>query len=531
MFGFKIIYILGFGCSSAEHAMTKSASYTEDGGDYSENYDSDSSAVPAEEDHDDGLGSEQETDFLSLRPATTNVYVFVANPNRNTVTRIDVETLGVTTAEVGVEPTFVLTSSDYSKAVTFDKGSNTISIIDAETMDVVPVNVRTNLNQMKMSPDGKWVICYHDISAPGGVQTSGGAITYNAISIVNLENATVYDAIAGSHPHDVQFTNDSNMAVVISDDYLAAIHLNQDNLNPIRIPIANDLINPPKAEEVLLDPEGNYALVRQYGVNRLVLVNFNLSSDERVSMVDVGSNPTDMDVSSDQSEAIVICRGSKEIWVYSLADPTADPQVIPFGEISINDIDESMPAFGSLVLSPNSARAVLYSTQIDEPALGVWDRDEDIVEVFGVVKPVSNIGLSPTGETAIVFHPQHNGNINNDSPYYNRHALSLMNLEDNFISAYKLNSAPSAFDSTPDGSTGFYIMENEPYLEVLDYDSFVPTEIPLPSVPIHLGTLPDTDIAYISQDHDLGRISFYDSQNKMFETITGFELNSAIEHE
>ena len=46
---------------------------------------------------DDGLGSEEESDFLALRPATTNTYVFVANPDRNTVTRINVETLEVMT--------------------------------------------------------------------------------------------------------------------------------------------------------------------------------------------------------------------------------------------------------------------------------------------------------------------------------------------------------------------------------------------------------------------------------------------------
>ena len=117
-----------------------------------------------EADHDDGFGSEQERSLVSLMPATTNVYVFVANPDRNTVTRIDVESLQVLTAEVGVEPTLVETASDYSRAVTFDKGSDTVSVIDADSMDVMPVDIRANLNQMKMSPDGKWVICYHDIN-------------------------------------------------------------------------------------------------------------------------------------------------------------------------------------------------------------------------------------------------------------------------------------------------------------------------------------------------------------------------------
>ena len=40
---------------------------------------------------------------------------------------------------------------------------------------------------MKMSPDGKWVVCYHDVSAEDGGTSSGGAISFNAISIVDLE--------------------------------------------------------------------------------------------------------------------------------------------------------------------------------------------------------------------------------------------------------------------------------------------------------------------------------------------------------
>ena len=77
---------------------------------------------------------------------------------------------------------------------------------------------------------------------------------------------------------------------------------------------------------------------------------------------------------------------------------------------------------------------------------------------------------------------------------------------------------------------GFFILENKPYLELLNYETFVPSEVTLPSVPVHLGTLPDTNIAFVSQEHDLGRLSFFDTEESILQTITGFELNSAIEH-
>ena len=50
-------------------------------------------------------------------------------------------------------------------------------------------------------------------------------------------------------------------------------------------------------------------------------------------------------------------------------------------------------------------------------------------------------------------------------------------------------------------------MKDRPYVEILDYQTFVPDEIELPSLPVHMGSLPDTNTVFISQEHDLGRIS------------------------
>ncbi|MFT5685276.1 MAG: hypothetical protein ACI8RZ_006226, partial [Myxococcota bacterium] len=49
----------------------------------------------------DDLGSEDETTLLGLRPATTPAYVFVANADRDTISRIAVPALDVLTARVG----------------------------------------------------------------------------------------------------------------------------------------------------------------------------------------------------------------------------------------------------------------------------------------------------------------------------------------------------------------------------------------------------------------------------------------------
>jgi hypothetical protein len=78
-------------------------------------------------------------------------------------------------------------------------------------------------------------------------------------------------------------------------------------------------------------------------------------------------------------------------------------------------------------------------------------------------------------------------------------------------------------------------MDKQDFLEALDYDTLLYEQIPLKSDPVYVGVMPDLDsadgkepAAWVSQQHPLGRISFYDPDDASFQTITGFELNSEV---
>ena len=122
----------------------------------------------------------------------------------------------------------------------------------------------------------------------------------------------------------------------------------------------------------MLDPNGEYALIRQYAVSDLVLVDLE-AEDDQVSSVPCGDNPTDMDVSEDGSQVYVVARGASpatncaelleedptacdqkgELWMYDVSDiDNIDTESIPFpaGEI-----------FGQLQLSPDDENGLFYS--------------------------------------------------------------------------------------------------------------------------------------------------------------------------
>jgi DNA-binding beta-propeller fold protein YncE len=468
----------------------------------------------------DGFGSETEDDFTKLEPAPTDAYVFVVNAARNTVSRISVPQLQVITADVGVNPTAVETTSDYTKAVVFNEGSDSVSIIDAETLDVTEVPVRDNFNTMQMSNDGRWVICFHNNSSEEGQTSEGGLQSFNEISLVDTETATHFPMAVGFNPRTVRYTPDSNRALVVSDEYVALIDLTAEIPTPSMVQIAEDLLDPPPAEEILVEPSGAYAFVRQFGEDQLVVLDL---EHEVVDRIDVGFNPTDIDLSPDGTQATVVSRGSKQLYVIDAQDPFVEPAVLDL------PVDEVL---GSLVYSPDGTKAVLYTTAAKVAHYTTWDVATGELTVRNLVKPVRSVAISPTGGTLLVFHSLEDAeDASTSSPFYGEHALTMIDLDDFRPNALLLPDEVLAFNNSTDGRYGFFIMEDAPYLEVLSYDTLLYDEVRLKSNPVHVGVLPETTYAYVNQEHDLGRLTFFDPDTGVLKTITGFELNDEIQRD
>ena len=269
-------------------------------------------ADQAEGDLDDGYDAEVEVDVASLLPAATERYVFVANPARNTVSRVTVADLSVVTTQVGVDPLVVRTSPDHSTAVVFNRGTDDLSIVDSASMTVRTVPVRPDFNAMLMSPDGAWVACFHDAQNRDPDDLSEGAWSFNEVSLVEVATGTHWPLVVGFNPREIRFASDASRMLVVSDAYLAVVELDSDNPAPVRIPIADDTLEPPLAEEVLITPSGRQAIVRQAGGSHLVLADL---VGLTTTQLPVGDTPTDLDVTPDGLQAVAVARGAGELWV------------------------------------------------------------------------------------------------------------------------------------------------------------------------------------------------------------------------
>jgi hypothetical protein len=159
------------------------------------------------------------------------------------------------------------------------------------------------------------------------------------------------------------------------------------------------------------------------------------------------------------------------------------------------------------------------------------------VTLRSLVKPVSSVSISPTGGTLLLFHGAADApDADPSSPFKGSPALTVVDLDDFRNNPMKLPSKVTGLATSDDGRTGYFTLQNRPLLEVLDFDSLIAEEIPLLSNAVFVGVLPDLDPdddtptqAWVSQEHTLGRISFYDPTDASLQTITGFELNARIE--
>jgi DNA-binding beta-propeller fold protein YncE len=465
---------------------------------------------------------ETEQDFLMLQPATTDSFVFVANPDRDTVTRVSVPSLDVLTVEVGSQPEVAVTTADYRQAIVFNRGSSDVSVLDAESLDEVRVPVRDNLNALELSPDGAWAVVYRDADIEEEEDDDDAAIeSYHEISLVDVTSYEHWPMVVGFAPHQVRFTEQSDLALVVGDAWVALIPLDTATPEPMLVALSDDLVDPPEAEEIELAPDGSFAFVRQFGSDEILVLDLTSFTVDRVP---VGENPTDLDILPDGSRAAVVCRGSQELWLLDAGDPLnealAEHLALP-----------EEPVLGSLLLSPDGSQGVLYTTALLQDRFTTWDIEAGSFTTRGLVKPVDTMSVSPSGDSLLVFHTQEDAaDADPESAYYGSWAMSLIDLQDFRTNPLRLAAEPTAYAHADDGEHGFFIMEGQPWLEVLDYATLLPEEIELKSVPVHVGVLPGTDWAYASQEHDLGRISFYDSASGSVETITGFELNGEIEH-
>ena len=485
-------------------------------------------------DDDEGGPPEQEDDFISVPPSPGDVFVFVVNPSRDSVTKVDVVTRQITTIEVGDEPSQVVVTADYSRAVVFNDGEDSVSVVDPDTDEVQTVSVREDFNYLALSPTGEHAICYLNVALMEEDGSFNGVLSYTEVSVVDLDSLVSHDFSVGFNPKQVKFVVDEDLgvylAVIISDEYLTVIDLSEGDVQPEMIDLEADPFEPPTAAEVELEPAGDFAFIRYQGDDLIQVVD--LWTGE-LSWLVVGNEPTDMDLSPDGTELLVVARGSGELRTFDAAAPEPDPR--PCAEADNCMELPSTETIGSLSMAPVGDIALLYTTASPTDRVTVWDRATDELTVRRLEKPVAQVIMAPDGESMVVVHSL--DDVPDESDIYtDHHVITIVTIDDGaFVpNAVLLEDELDSLANFDDGDKAVFMMVNNRNVGIIDYPSRLVDDILVPSYPVYVGVMPQEEglpapVAWISQDHPLGRMSFAEPDSLDVQTVTGFELNSGIE--
>lgn len=505
------------GCASEGVAARDSSGEADD--DYMGDDDYGAADDDASDDDSAPPPEEEDNDFLTARPVGADRFVFVVNTERDTVSKIDVDTLAVTTLPTGARPVQVAVTPGGEQAVTFNADSDDVSVIDVAAGAVTDVAVRDDLNTLAMSPSGGHVLCYYDTDNEDGASPPSGVQSFNDVSVVDLGTLETQSFAVGFNPTDVHFTPDGSLAVLSSDGALSLVDLSRPiaEVGGELVLISDDQLDPPEVEEVELTPDGRFVYGRRRAANEIFAVD--LESLE-VMALPAGDDPSDMDLSPDGASVVVVSRGTQELLVYDAHDPATEPLAVP--------VPPEVTA-GSVYLSPTGGAAVVYTTAVREDRFGYWDLATGEIGVHPLVKPVEAARIAPDGASVIFFHTLEDVSGAPADAYTGRWAISLVRLQDFLVQPVIVEDPVDSYVDSDDGRHGVFLMTDNSLVGVIDYEHLLVDDVEVPSVPRHVGMLPDTGLAYVSQEHPLGRISFLDAAALSTSTVTGFELNSQIE--
>lgn len=478
------------------------------------------------------LPPEQEDAFFRAVPAASDRYVFVVNPEQDTLSKINAATRAVYTLPVGLHPTQVLTGAlNTGLAVVLNEGEATLSLLDVaqDTLQTVPIHPDTNF--MALSADGKYAITWFEAQVEGADTSVDGVRSYSNISVVFTGDAqqapTSTPLAVALNPRGAVFVPAVNQALVLCDGVLAQVYLSAAPTVRL-IPLTDDIDEKLSVAEMKVSPDGRFAFLRLSSSAELMVVALQAeSAASAVSRIALSAPATDMDLASNQ--LILVDRAEQQLLIFDVQDPEAAPRSQP---------TPSNQLVGSLVISPSLNRAILYTTLTEQDLDGtpqegmpldrfsLWDLSTDQIKLYDLVKPVESVSMveSSVGDVVTFIHQ---GKAKSELPSFNQEdALSHFYVSDGQVLPAVLEAPLKAQASVPGGQYGYAILEDGSNVLVVDYSSRQIRSLTLQSRPVFVGVLTGSVEGYVSQEHELGRISFVNPATLQATTITGFELNT-----
>ena len=440
-------------------------------------------------------------------PRSCGGSVYVINTDGHFVSKIDATTLDVDTIEVEAEPTILRATDDCTAMLTLNTGADSVTIIDVATGGTTHVDVRPGLNEMKISPTGRYAVAYHNFT--GDEEGSQG---YGEVSIVDIDAASVLSIAVGFPPDEVVFSGDGR-AVLISETTLAVVGLATGSFSSVATGL--DVDDGQVLKKVAVTAGGDYALLLAEASTALLALDL---STEELERVELECYPTDLDVAAEGDVSMMVCRDDGLIVVM-------DNETLA---LTTYETDETV---GSCELTEAGDRGVLFTNAEAIERVHVIDTATGEMDTYLTVKPILGVAIAPHDTGAVLAHYGGDGEpIDDFDAYFDTvQAFSVMNMDDGRINPVETVAVPLVVSFGEDGRNAVIPFADSRQIVLVNVVTGLADVIVTPSTPLEVGVIADLGTAFVLQEHPLGRISFVDVDTLQFRTITGFLLNGGID--
>ncbi|WP_428263454.1 hypothetical protein [Haliangium sp.] len=495
-----------------------------------------------------------EREYELSAPVSSLRYVYVAMTEEDRLARIDGETLEVRSLGVGERPEVVATVPGGDGAVVLDavNGAATILVPAPDGDFAVTLPTLPNLNRLDVAPDGRHALAWFDldqaVADAGGLGAVERVGSFQDVTVLRLPAPAAspeteptaplsIDLTVGFRPRAVHFDDSGARAYVITEDGISVIALaaiaDQGPGIVAPIPVSTDPLADPAAMEVLVMPTGELAVVREAGRAELRLVRWSDDARPSLETVPLPAPPTDVDLHPLGHQAFAVLRETSTLAVVSLPPVPEEPATVEL-------IDLDGAAVGSLALSPDGARGVLFTNAeaAEQVTVIELDQPDRPHRVWPLQKSVRAVHFAPDGRSAVIVHAKAPGDpgaaVDFDEFIDKSHGYSVFDTATGFakLQITPVTPGPPAFARaapraylTLDGGDADGAVTA---VHVLELDTGVVRSERLSSPPETVGVLPEAGVAFVGQRHPLGRISFLPVADGPVRTITGFDLNSRI---
>jgi hypothetical protein len=263
-----------------------------------------------------GLPPEHEDESLFRVPVVSGRWVWSANPDTGRIAIIDATTYEVHTVDAGLGPTYLAAlpapAEGGSAALVINVGSQDAHLLVSDDAGVAQASeaipIHADANAWAVTAGGEFAVAWSDARSHANPDPTEGFQDLTVIDLRAPDAITSRRLTVGFRPTRVFMDVDDARVYVVTEPGISVIELDAAGGPRVDrdVALSDDPANDIAPREVVMTPDGQYALVRRQGSAKVTVVT--IDSGARID-VELPGEVSDLDLTADAKLAVAVVRG------------------------------------------------------------------------------------------------------------------------------------------------------------------------------------------------------------------------------